>query len=183
MRIRSVEPILLRGHEVYRTPGAGQEATDNGDWQLLIRVTTDEGLEGWSDVETNSTVAVAVVSGQSMGMPGFHTLSDLLVGEDPLDIERLWDRLYIGSNYYGRRGVAMQAISAVDNCLWSSRAQASNLPLCQALGSRRRDRVTAYASTLFRDTPEGMVKAVNLFCLHPNHCFSRLQNTGIGIQQ
>ena len=159
MRIRSVEPILLRGHEVYRTPGAGQEATDNGDWQLLIRVTTDEGLEGWSDVETNSMVAVAVVSGKSMGMPGFHTLSDLLVGEDPLDIERLWDKMYIGSNYYGRRGVAMQAISAVDNCLWSIRAQASNLPLCQALGSRRRDRVTAYASTLFRDTPEGMVKA------------------------
>lgn len=159
MRIRTVEPILLRGNEVYRTPGADQEAIDNGDWQLLIRVTTDEGLEGWSDVETNSMVAVAVVSGKSMGMAGFHTLSDLLVGEDPLDIERLWDKMYIGTNYYGRRGVAIQAISAVDNCLWSIRAQASNLPLCQALGGRRRDKVLAYASTLFRGTPEGMTKA------------------------
>jgi L-rhamnonate dehydratase len=159
MRITTVEPILLRGSEAYAASTSGAEATDNGDWQLLVRVETDEGIEGWADVETLAPAAVAVIAGKSMRMLGFRTLSDLLEGEDPLDVERLWDKLYVGSAYYGRRGLAMQCISAIDNCLWSIRAQAAGLPLAQLLGGRRRDRVMAYASTLFRATPEGMVQA------------------------
>ena len=159
MKITEVEPILLRGEEAYASPSDGAEATDNGDWQLLVRVATDEGLEGWADVETLATAAVAVIAGSGMGTLGFHTLSSLLVGEDPLDVERLWDKLYVGSAYYGRRGIAMQCMSAIDNCLWSIRAQAAGMSLAQLLGGRRRDRVTAYASTLFRATPDGMSAA------------------------
>ncbi|MBI3831055.1 MAG: mandelate racemase/muconate lactonizing enzyme family protein [Planctomycetes bacterium] len=161
MRITDVEPILLRGKEAYRaTSGEAEaEATDNGDWQMLVRVTTDEGLSGWSDVETLSTAAVAIISGQSMGITGFRTLRDLLVGEDPLDLERLWDKLYVGSAYYGRRGIALHCISAIDNALWSIRAQAAGLPLHKLLGGKRRDRITAYASTLFRETPQAMFEA------------------------
>ncbi len=158
MRIRSVEPILLQGRETYRASGAG-EATDSGDWQLVIKVTTDEGLTGWADVETLGPAAVAIIAGQGMSVMGFKTLSELLVGEDPLDADRLWDRLYIGSAYYGRRGIAMQCISAIDNALWSIRSQAANLPLARLLGGRRHDRVLAYASTLFRDTPQAMADA------------------------
>jgi L-alanine-DL-glutamate epimerase-like enolase superfamily enzyme len=159
MRIRSVEPILLRGSETWRATSGAEEATDNGDWQLLIRITTDEGLTGWADVETLGPAAVAVVAGQGMGITGFRTLSELIVGEDPRDTERLWDKLYVGSAYYGRRGLAMQCISAIDNALWSIKAQAAGMPLARLLGGRRRDRVMAYASTLFRATPEGMAEA------------------------
>jgi L-rhamnonate dehydratase len=159
MRITEVEPILLRGAEAYASPDSGAEATDNGDWQLLLRIATDEGLEGWADVETLAPAAVAVISGQGMGTLGFKTLAELLLGENPLDVQRLWDKLYVGTNYYGRRGLAMQCISAVDNCLWSIRGQATGLSLGRLLGGRRRDRVTAYASTLFRSTPEGMAEA------------------------
>jgi len=159
MRITQVEPILLRGKQAYSsTPGA-EEATDNGDWQMLVRVATDEGLTGWSDVETLSTAAASIISGQGMGITGFQTLGSLLAGEDPLDVERLWDKLYVGSAYYGRRGIALHCISAIDNCLWSIRAQAAGQPLCRVLGGRRRDRVAAYASTLFRETPQAMFDA------------------------
>jgi L-alanine-DL-glutamate epimerase-like enolase superfamily enzyme len=159
MRITAVEPILLRGEETYRATKGGEEATDNGDWQLLVRVATDEGLEGWADVETLGPPAVAIIAGPGMSIMGFKSLSELLIGENPLEIERLWDRLYVGSAYYGRRGIAMQCISAIDNCLWSIRAQAAGQPLSTLLGGRRRDRILAYASTLFRDTPEGMTAA------------------------
>ena len=59
MLISSVEPILLRGQETYRATSGTAEATDNGDWQLLVKVTTDEGLVGWSDVETLASAAMA----------------------------------------------------------------------------------------------------------------------------
>jgi L-rhamnonate dehydratase len=159
MRIRSVEPILLRGRETYRATSGADEATDNGDWQLLIKISTDEGLTGWADVETLGPAAVAVVAGEGMAITGFKTLGELLIGEDPRDTERLWDKLYVGSAYYGRRGLAMQCISAIDNALWSINAQAAGMPLARILGGRRRDRVMAYASTLFRATPEGMAEA------------------------
>jgi len=157
MKITAVEPILLRGEQAYRS-GAG-EATDNGDWQLLLRVVTDEGLEGWADVETLGPAAVSIVTGPGMSVRGFQSLAELLVGENPLDTDRLWDKLYVGSAYYGRRGIAMHCISALDNCLWSIRAQASGQSIATLLGGRRRDRVTAYASTLFRDTPQAMEQA------------------------
>src|ERR1700753_1395351 len=115
MRITEVGPILLRGAEAYASPATGGEARDKGDWQLLIRVATDEGLEGWADVETLAPAAVAVIAGQGMGILGFKTIAELLIGENPLDVQMLWDKLYIGTNYYGRRGLAMQCISAVDN--------------------------------------------------------------------
>jgi len=159
MKIIAVEPILLRGEQAYRATAGGEEASDNGDWQLIVRVATDAGLTGWADVETLAPAAVAVIAGQGMAVLGFKTLSELLIGENPLDVERLWDKLYIGSAYYGRRGLAMQCMSAIDNCLWSIRAQAAGLPLARLLGGRRRESITAYASTLFRETPEGMIQA------------------------
>src|SRR5260370_32042510 len=161
MRISEGEPILLRGGETYGSGTGAAEATDNGDWQLLIRVATDEGLTGWADVETLAPAAVAIIAGQGMATLGFRTLGELLVGENPLDCERLWDKLYVGSAYYGRRGIAMQCISAIDNCLWSIRAQEAGMSLARLPGGRRADRGAAYASTLFRDTPEAMAAAAS----------------------
>src|SRR5689334_24396520 len=152
MKITEVEPILLRGQQAYGTSAGGDEATDNGDWQLIVRVATDEGLTGWADVETLAPAAVAIIAGQGMAVLGFKTLGEVLIGENPLDVERLWDKLYIGSAYYGRRGIAMQCISAIDNALWSIRSQATGLSLSRLLGGRRHDKVMAYASTLFRET-------------------------------
>src|SRR5258707_7985828 len=163
MRITEVEPILLRGGEAYGSGSGAGEATDNGDWQLLVRVATDEGLTGWADVETLAPAAVAIIAGEGMATLGFRTLGGLLLGENPLDCERLWNRLYVGSAYSGRRGIAMQCIPAIDNCLWSIRAEAAGMSLAQLLGGRRRARVTAYASTLFRETPEGMAAAASAY--------------------
>jgi L-alanine-DL-glutamate epimerase-like enolase superfamily enzyme len=160
MRITNVEPILLRGKETYRATEGSAEAVDNGDWQLLVKVTTDEGLVGWSDVETLASTAIACINGPGMGMLGFRSLKELLVGENPLgDPQEIWNKLYVGTCYYGRRGVALHCISAIDNCLWSIRAQAAGVSLGELLGGRRCDRVTAYASTLFRETPEAMFAA------------------------
>lgn len=163
MRITDVEAFLLRGQSTYHAPQGGEEASDPGDWQMLMKVSTDEGLTGWADVETFAPAALAVVRGPSAGITGFKSLRDLLVGEDPRDIRRLWDKMFVGTAYYGRRGVTLHCMSAADNCLWSILAQSLNLPLHQLLGGKRRDRVTAYASTLFRGTPAGNAEAARSY--------------------
>lgn len=153
MKITDVSAVLLRGNETYGSRSGDAEATDQGDWLLLVRVATDEGLEGWADVETLGPVASRVITGQSMSAMGFRTLRDELVGKDPLDVEHIWNDMYLATAYYGRRGVAMHCISAVDNCLWSIRALAAGTDLATTLGRRHHARIPAYASTLFRATP------------------------------
>lgn len=156
MKIVAVDPILLRGEQTYVATQGGEEAVDNGDWQLIVKITTDQGLVGWGDIETLARAAAAIIGGPGMSILGFKALGDLLIGEDPTDTTRIWNKLYIGSAYYGRRGIAIQCMSAIDNALWSIKAQAAGKPLAALLGGRKRDRIRAYASTLFRATPAGM---------------------------
>jgi L-alanine-DL-glutamate epimerase-like enolase superfamily enzyme len=96
-------------------------------------------------------------------MECFDGLASLLIGENPLEVERLWYRMYRGSIYYGRRGVAIQAISAIDIALWDICGKVYGQPVCVLLGGKWRDKVRAYGSTLFRPTPQAMKEAVKAY--------------------
>lgn len=74
-------------------------------------------------------------------------LAPLLVGHDPLAIERIWDRLY-RMMVHGRKGLVMQAISAIDCALWDLKGKWAGVPVYQLLGGPTRERIPAYASTL-----------------------------------
>ena len=124
----------------------------------LVKVSTDAGITGYSDMETAASVAKAAVEAPRWSegdIQAFDGLASLLIGENPLEVERLWYRMYRGSIYYGRRGVAMQAISAIDIALWDIMGKAYGQPIHVLLGGKWRDTVRAYASTLFRPTPAG----------------------------
>ena len=81
-------------------------------------------------------------------------LADLLVGEDPSDIRRLWDKMYRGTIYYGRFGPVIHAMSGVDLALWDIAGKAVGRPVYQLLGGAYNRKLRAYASVLFGDTPE-----------------------------
>jgi L-rhamnonate dehydratase len=158
VKITDVEVMVLEGPELYRAPEGAAEAP--GVRHLcLVKVSTDAGLVGWADVETQPHVAKAVVEAPVSGSGMFEGLRELAVGEDPFEVERLWDKLYRGSIYYGRRGAAIQAISGIDIACWDLMGKATGRPIYQLLGAGYRDRVRAYASTLFRSTPEAMAEA------------------------
>src|SRR5919202_4793124 len=142
MKITDVEVMILEGEEAYRAPEGAEEAP--GVRHLcLVKVSTDEGLVGWADVETQPHVAKAVVEAPASGSGMFEGLRELAVGEDPCQHERLWDRLYRGSIYYGRRGAAIQAISGIDIACWDIIGKATGLPIYRLLGAGFRDRVRA----------------------------------------
>ena len=62
----------------------------------------------------------------------------LLIGENPLEIDRLWEKMYRGSIYYGRRGAAIHAISGIDIALWDIKGKALGLPIHRLLGGPHR---------------------------------------------
>jgi len=80
-------------------------------------------------------------------------VADALLGEDPNDIARLWDKLIWAGASVGRSGLATQAIAAMDNALWDMKAKRAGLPLAKLLGARR-DAVRTYnTSGGFLSTP------------------------------
>lgn len=156
MKIADVETIVLESPADYGVHGT--EAS-GPRFRSLIRVRTDAGIDGWAEAETQPHALKAVIEAPGDGSGLFDGLRHLLVGEDPFGVDRLWDKLYTGSIYYGRRGVVLQAISAIDIACHDILGKALKLPVHALLGGARRDRVRAYASTLFRKTPEAMREA------------------------
>ena len=73
-------------------------------------------------------------------------LIKLLIGEDPFDVERLWDILWRSTLYYGRKGLVVHAISAVDNALWDVIGKALSMPVYKLLGGATKERIPAYCT-------------------------------------
>ncbi len=99
-----------------------------------VIVETDKGISGFG---TGGPGAAFVVEKQ---------LRKLLVGENPFDVERLWDIMWRGTLYYGRKGLAVNAISAVDNALWDIVGKALGQPVHKLLGESQRERVPGYCT-------------------------------------
>ena len=165
MKITNVEVLVLKSPGLYRSTDSAEEPP-GPTYMGLVRVSTDAGIIGYSDMETAASVAKAAVEAPRWSegdIQAFDGLASLIVGENPLEVERLWYRMYRGSIYYGRRGVAMQAISAIDIALWDIMGKAYGQPVHVLLGAKWRDTVRAYASTLFRPTPDAMREAATRY--------------------
>lgn len=147
MRITRVEPIVLR------LPSVDVTRADGTQDALLVRLHTDEGLVGIGEADSSPYLVKTAID-----MPSSHLISrgiaELLVGEDPLQIDRLWQLMYQGSSYYGRGGVASHAISAIDIALWDLAGKALGVPVSELLGGRRVDRMPVYASAVMPESPE-----------------------------
>lgn len=159
MKITDVEAFVLDSGKDYPDPSEAAEV-HGVRFVSLVKVSTDAGICGWSDIETQPHVGKAIVEAPSGGQIGFESIRAALIGENPLERERLWQKTYRYLAYYGRQGAGMQMLSGVDIALWDIAGKACGQPVWALLGARYRDRVKAYASTLFRPTPDDMKRAV-----------------------
>ena len=159
MKITQVEAFVLDSGKNYPDASMGTEV-HGVRFVSLLKISTDEGITGWSDIETQPHVGRSIVEVPSGGQIGFESLRQALIGEDPLERERLWQKMYRFMAYYGRQGAGMQMLSGADIALWDIAGKAFGQPVCKLLGAKYRDRVKAYASTLFRPSPDEMRGAV-----------------------
>ncbi len=153
MKITDVEAIVLRQAEV------NEGIADGSQDDLVVRIHTDEGITGIGEVDSSPELVQALVQAPSSHAVAV-SLRDVLIGENPLDVERLWKKMYRGLIYFGRRGIAIHAISGLDIALWDIKGKALGKPIYELLGTQHRDRVRAYASMLMPDTPAEVTAAV-----------------------
>jgi L-alanine-DL-glutamate epimerase-like enolase superfamily enzyme len=126
MKITAVETIYLaRGVTVHQGPI---------QW-LWVRIHTDDGLIGLGETYPWPEAEAAVVR---------RALAPVLLGRDPLAIDRLWADMFQAINYSGWAGAEIRAISAVDMALWDLAGKAAGMPVYQLLGGASREWVRTY---------------------------------------
>ena len=141
MKITEIICQILRMESVEQKTASCQDVA-------LVRVRTDDGLEGIGEADASPEVIKAIIDA-----PFSHNIAcglrEILVGENPLETERLWQKMYRRTMYFGRSSVTICAMSAVDMALWDLKGKYFNQPIHCLLGGKQHDRIKAYASILF----------------------------------
>ena len=107
---------------------------------LLVEIFTDNGLVGIGNAALSPLVTKQVID---------LYLKPLLIGADPWDTEFLWQHMYRKTMAFGRKGIAMVAISAVDIALWDLLGKSAKQPVYRLLGGRTKPKIPVYASRLY----------------------------------
>jgi L-alanine-DL-glutamate epimerase-like enolase superfamily enzyme len=107
---------------------------------IIVRLFTDDGLEGIGTVGVGNGSALYILE---------HSLKPIVLGANPFDVELIWEQMFRGTINFGRKGTALEAISAVDIALWDLIGRATGQPVYNLLGGRTRDRIRVYASRLY----------------------------------
>src|SRR5580765_7770836 len=147
MKITQIISQILRVPSVEKKTASCQDV-------VLVRVRSDDGLEGIGEADASPEVIKAIVDA-----PFSHNIAcglrEILLGENALETERLWQKVLRRTQYFGRTSVTIAAMSAVDMALWDLKGKKFGVPVHTLLGGRHHSRIKAYASILFgRDGAE-----------------------------
>ena len=141
MKINKILCQVLRVRDVQKKTASSQDV-------VLVRVRTDTGLEGIGEADASPEVVKAIIDA-----PFSHNIAcglrEILIGENPLETERLWQTMYCRTQYFGRTSVTIAAMSAVDVALWDLKGKHFGEPIHRLLGGKQHTRIKAYASILF----------------------------------
>lgn len=139
--------------QILRIPNIQAKTASSQD-SVLVRVRTDTGLEGIGEADSSPEVVKAIIDA-----PFSHNIASglrsILLGENPLEHERLWQKMLRRTMYFGRKGAGITAMAAIDMALWDLKGKAFSLPVHTLLGGKQHRRMRGYASILFgRDGKE-----------------------------
>lgn len=143
MKIVEIRAAGLR----FGTPEGGwaNEIRPDDCVHTLVAVFTDEGLTGWGSVFTNDQLVRGALG----------ILEPLYLGENPLEPERVSEKLHANTFWMGRGGSITHTISGIDIAMWDILGKVTGQPLSRLLGGRYRERVQPYASLLM-DEPSAL---------------------------
>jgi len=114
---------------------------------LVCEVETEDGTVGFGDAALCPGLVKKAID---------EYLAPLVIGEDPFDYAYLWEKMYRRTCAWGRKGVGMSAISAIDIALWDLMGKVVEQPVFKLLGGRTKDKIPCYYSKLYCDDVDKM---------------------------
>src|SRR5262245_42894637 len=129
MKITHVVCQILRLKSVAAKTASSQDA-------VLVRIRADNGLEGVGEADASPEVVKAIVDA-----PFSHNIAcglrQIVLGENPLETERIWQKMLRRTMYFGRTSVTIAAMSAVDMALWDLKGKHFGEPIHRLLGGKQ----------------------------------------------
>jgi L-rhamnonate dehydratase len=116
---------------------------------LIVEIFTDAGHVGIGNAALSPRVTKQTID---------LYLKPLLIGRDPFDYEFLWQHMYRQTIAFGRKGIGMVAISAVDIAIWDILGKAAGQPVFKLLGGRTKKKIPVYASKLYSQPLEKLAE-------------------------
>ena len=104
----------------------------------LVEVQTDEGITGWGECFGPGNVAIANKSIVEK------VIQPMILGDNPLDRDVIWHKVYNLLRDHGQKGMPLQALSGIDIALWDIAGKVTGLPIARLLGGMYRDQVPVY---------------------------------------
>tara|TARA_Y200000002_G_scaffold382982_1_gene402391 strand:+ start:1825 stop:2979 length:1155 start_codon:yes stop_codon:yes gene_type:complete len=127
------------------TPFAFSQGWVNKRSATIVEVETNDGITGWGEAFCQGLeppqISAAVIE---------NSLKDLIINENPLDIERIWFKMYNQTRDFGRKGSVISGISAIDIALWDIAGKYYKKPIYQLLGGAFRKKIKPYATGFYR---------------------------------
>jgi L-alanine-DL-glutamate epimerase-like enolase superfamily enzyme len=114
---------------------------------LVVEVETDQGHVGYGNAGLCPDLSKQIIDSK---------LSSLLLGENPLNTEYLFEKMYRSTVAYGRKGTVLAAISAIDIALWDIKGLVMNQPVFILLGGRTKEAIPTYYSRLYTRNLESL---------------------------
>lgn len=105
----------------------------------IVKITSDTGHVGWGEGYGPANVVQA----------GIKHLSSFVVGQNPLETEKIWSTMYRRTLDFARSGVLVSAMSAIDVALWDLKGKILEQPVYLMLGGKKRDSITPYATGMY----------------------------------
>ena len=136
MKITSIKSHVLK-YELEKELGYSQQYYKFRTAHL-VEVQTDEGITGWGECFGPGNIALAnkfIVE---------KVIRPLIIGEDPLNKEHIWHKVYNLLRDSGQKGMPIQALSGIDIALWDILGKKTNTPLYQLVGGKCNDQIPVY---------------------------------------
>lgn len=143
MKIIDVSTYILQ--EKLNDPTAYGNGIIEARSSVVVKVETDEGITGWGECMCHGNQppepAKAIID---------HWLAHIVLGQNPLDTEVLWEKMYNATLQVGQSGLAINAMSGIDIALWDIAGKAAEQPIYQLLGGAYRTKITPYATGFYK---------------------------------
>jgi len=144
----SIKITSLKVHVIQsdlETPFSFSQGWVNKRSATLVEINTNDGITGWGEAFCQGLeppqISAAVIES---------SLKELIINENPLDIERLWFKMYNQTRDFGRKGSIISGISAIDIALWDIAGKYYKKPIYQLLGGAFRNKIKPYATGFYR---------------------------------
>lgn len=144
---------------IYTKPSKPNQAVDTmatfrfHEW-LVVKVETDTGLVGLGNAALAPQVAKVIID---------RYLKPLVINQDPWDYEYINQRMYRSTHAWGRKGVTMAAISAIDIAIWDLLGKITKQPVFKLLGGRTKEKIPCYYSKLYHTDHKTMQEEAEKF--------------------